>query len=199
MNFAFYGRVSTEDAQDPVASRGWQLDRARALIEPVGGLVVEEFFDVGQSRSLPWPRRPEARRLLETLKDPDRGFVAVVVGEHARAFYGNQFSLTLPTLSYYGVSLWVPEVGDAVDPDSDAHDLVMTVFGGMSKAERARIRVRVKSAMYNLARTTDRYLGGRPPLRLPACRCRASPQPFQGCRRSAAPSPGTSSRHSPRG
>ena len=31
--FAFYGRVSTEDQQDPEASRNWQTARARALIE----------------------------------------------------------------------------------------------------------------------------------------------------------------------
>ena len=37
MKFAFYGRVSTEDAQDPEVSLGWQLRRARALIDPAGG------------------------------------------------------------------------------------------------------------------------------------------------------------------
>jgi hypothetical protein len=52
MRFAFYGRVSTEDQQDPQASKGWQLSRARSLIEPAGGRIVAEFFDVGLSRSL---------------------------------------------------------------------------------------------------------------------------------------------------
>lgn len=140
MNFAFYGRVSTEDAQGPVASRGWQMDRAKSVIETVGGVIVAEFFDVGQSRSVPWPRRPEAQRLLEAIKDPDRGFEAVVIGEPQRAFYGNQYSLTLP-LDYYGVALWVPEIGNAVDPHSDAHDLVMTLFGGMSNLARVAGRV----------------------------------------------------------
>jgi DNA invertase Pin-like site-specific DNA recombinase len=60
MRFAFYGRVSTEDHQDEQASRGWQLRRARQLIEPGGGAIVAEFFDVGHSRSLPWQRRPQA-------------------------------------------------------------------------------------------------------------------------------------------
>lgn len=77
--FAFYGRVSTEDQQDPASSRGWQLSRATQLIEPADGEVVAEFFDVGQSRSLPWSRRPEACRLLKLLADPDRGFDAVVL------------------------------------------------------------------------------------------------------------------------
>jgi hypothetical protein len=33
MQFAFYGRASTEDQQDPEASRNWQLIRAKALVE----------------------------------------------------------------------------------------------------------------------------------------------------------------------
>jgi hypothetical protein len=93
--FAFYGRVSTEDQQDPMSSRNWQLARSRQIIEP-DGEVVAEFFDIGQSRSLPWKRRPEAARLLETFRDPERGFDAVVIGEPRRAFYGNQFGLTFP-------------------------------------------------------------------------------------------------------
>ena len=130
--FAFYGRVSTEDQQDPDASRGWQLARSRSLIEPHGGLVVSEFFDEGQSRSLPWVRRPQASALLTALRDPRRPFDAVVIGEPARAFYGNQFSLTFPVLTHFDVELWVPEVGGKVDPGSEAHDLVMSLYGGMS-------------------------------------------------------------------
>jgi DNA invertase Pin-like site-specific DNA recombinase len=81
MQFAFYGRVSTEDQQDPRASRNWQITRARQLIEPAGGEIIAEFFDVSQSRSLPWSRRPQAAKLLEALGDSDRGFDAVVIGE----------------------------------------------------------------------------------------------------------------------
>ena len=59
--FAFYGRVSTEDQQDPEASRNWQLARARALIER-HGQVEAEYFDIGQSQSIPWKRRPQLPR-----------------------------------------------------------------------------------------------------------------------------------------
>jgi site-specific DNA recombinase len=163
LRFAFYGRVSTEDAQDPEASRSWQKRRALDLITPHGGVLVTDYFDVGQSRSLPWKRRPEASRLLADVTARDRGFDAVVIGEPARAFYGPQFALTFPVLTHYGVGLWVPEVGGAVDPGSEAHDLVMTLFGGMSKGERARIQMRVRTAMSALAQDTSRYLGGRPP------------------------------------
>lgn len=47
---------------------------------------------------------------------------------------------------HYGVQLWVPEVGER-STRSEAHDLVMSVFGGMSKGERNRIRIRVRTAM----------------------------------------------------
>ena len=163
MRFAFYGRVSTEDQQDPESSRAWQLSRANALIEPHDGLIVAEFFDIGQSRSLPWARRPRAAALLAALARPDREFDAVVIGEPQRAFYGNQFGLTFPLFVHYGVQLWVPEVGGPLDPDNEAHDLVMSVFGGMSKGERNRIKLRVRTAMATQTKIEGRFLGGRPP------------------------------------
>jgi site-specific DNA recombinase len=160
---AFYGRVSTEDRQSPDDSIAWQRAAARALLEAHGGEIVAEYLDVGVSRSLPWSRRPEAARLLADCARLDRGFDAVVIGEPQRAFAGTQYGLTAPLLWHHGVELWVPEVGGRVDPDSEAHDLVMSLFGGLSKAERARIQRRVKTAMTTLARAGDRYMGGRPP------------------------------------
>ena len=87
------------------------------MVEPAGCTIVDEFFDLGTSvfavAAAPggqlayWPR----------CCDPDRGFDGVVIGEPQRAFYGNQFSLTFPLFTHYGVQLWVPEVGGPVDPD----------------------------------------------------------------------------------
>src|SRR5580693_1646457 len=182
--FGFLGRVSTEDNQDPQASYNWQKSRSRALIEPAGGILVADYFDIGQSRSLPWKRRPRAAQLLADLADPGRGFDAVVIGEPQRAFYGNQYSLVMPVFAHYGVGLWVPEVGGPIDPDSEAHDLIMSVFGGLSKGERSRIKLRVRAAMSAPAA-----------LRLPAHRRRAAPQPGQGRRRQAPAQTGTRPRH----
>jgi DNA invertase Pin-like site-specific DNA recombinase len=175
--FAFYGRVSTEDQQDPASSKQWQMSRARSIIEPTGGVIVAEFFDVGQSRSLPWKRRPEASALLEALRRPDRGFEAVVVGEPARAFYGQQFGDTFPVLTHFSCELWVPEVGGKVDPGSDAHDLLMGLYGGMAKGERNRIKVRVRSAMAAQAQHEGRFLGGRPPYGYRLADAGAHPNP----------------------
>jgi DNA invertase Pin-like site-specific DNA recombinase len=163
LNFAFYGRVSTEDNQDPDSSLNWQVSLASSLITPRGGVIIERFFDIGQSRSLPWQRRPEATRLLAALRNPGRSFTAVVIGEPHRAFYGNQFGLTMPLFTHYAVQLWVPEVGGPIDQDNEAHELVMSVFGGMSKGERNRIKVRVRTAMASQTQLEGRYLGGRPP------------------------------------
>ena len=191
IRFGFYGRVSTEDQQDPESSRGWQLTRSRTLIEPRGGVIVAEFFDIDKSRSIPWQRRPHATALLAELKNPDRGFDAVVIGEPHRAFYGNQYGLTFPLFEHYGVPLWVPEVGGPIDPDNEAHDLVMSVFGGMSKGERNRIKIRVRTAMATQAE--DRRPVPRRPaaVRLPARGRGAAPEPGQGRRRQAAARAGT--------
>ncbi|MFF3331706.1 hypothetical protein ACFYWX_19405 [Streptomyces sp. NPDC002888] len=48
---------------------------------------------------------------------------------------------------HYGLPLCVPEVGGAIDPDNEANTLIVSVFGGMSKSERNRLKVRVHTAM----------------------------------------------------
>jgi hypothetical protein len=60
---AFYGRVSTEDHQDPVTSLARQQAQAAALVAG-HGRIVAEFFDIGQSRTLAWARRPQAAALV---------------------------------------------------------------------------------------------------------------------------------------
>ena len=87
LRLAFYGRVSTEDWQGPVTSRARQLQQAVMLI---GGhrVIVAEFFDAGESRTLPWARRAQAASWWRRLADPDRGWDAIVIGESERAFYG---------------------------------------------------------------------------------------------------------------
>jgi site-specific DNA recombinase len=110
LRFAFYGRVSTEDWQDPVTSRARQREQAGALVRGHGAMAAE-FFDVGQSRSVAWGRRPQAAALVAALADPDRGWDAVVVGEYEGAFYGSRYALMAPLFEHYGVQLWMPEAG----------------------------------------------------------------------------------------
>ncbi len=144
------------------------------------------FFDIGQSRALPWKRRPRALGLMAALTDPRRGFNAVVIGEPQRAFYGSRFGNTFPHFTHYGVPLGVPEVGGAIDPDNEAHDLITSVFCGMSKDERNRTKIRVHSAMAAPAPMEGRFLGRPPALRLPARGPGPSSQPRQGRHRQAS-------------
>jgi site-specific DNA recombinase len=162
LRFAFYGRVSTEDWQDPVTSRARQLAQAVMLVAG-RGVVVAEFFDTGQSRVLAWPRRPQAAALVAALADPDRGWDAVVIGEYERAFYGSQYASMAPLFEHYGVSLWTPEVGGRVDWHAEDHEQTMLALGLSSKREITRTRIRVRTAMAAQTLEQGRYLGGRPP------------------------------------
>ena len=162
LRFAFYGRVSTEDHQDPVTSRARQRGQAAALVAGRGPIVAE-FFDIGQSRALAWARRPQAAALVAALADPDRGWEAVVVGEYERAFYGGQYSAMAPLFEHYGVQLWTPEVGGRAGAGVEDHEQTMLALGNQSKREITRTRIRVRTAMATQTREQGRYLGGRPP------------------------------------
>jgi len=162
LRFVFYGRVSTEDRQDPVTSRARQRDQAAALVAG-RGRVVAEFFDIGQSRVLAWARRPQAAALFAALADPDRGWDAVVIGEYERAFYGGQYASMAPLFEHYGVQLWTPEVGGRIDFHAEDHEQTMLALGLRSKREITRTRIRVRTAMAAQTREQGRYLGGRPP------------------------------------
>ncbi|MEV8562847.1 recombinase family protein [Streptomyces sp. NPDC051917] len=157
--FAFYGRVSTEDHQDPATSRAWQVLRAQALVSG-HGRIVAELFDTGRSRTIPWARRPEAAALLAAMADPDRDFDAIVIGSSERAFYGNQFATMAPLFDHYGIEVWVPELGGAVDPQTAGQEELMILLGILSKREIARARIRTRAAMTVQARDQGRYLGG---------------------------------------
>jgi DNA invertase Pin-like site-specific DNA recombinase len=160
---AFYGRCSTEDNQDPETSHGWQSGNARKFVEPLGAEIVADYFDIGQSRSVPWDRRPEASRLLTALKDPRRGWSAIVVGEGTRCWFGNQFSLIAPRFAAYGVDLWVPELGGKFDARNPSHKMLMSVLGGMSESERQHVQARVRAAMDAQVINEGRHQGGRAP------------------------------------
>ena len=162
LRFAFYGRVSTEDHQDPVTSRARQRDQADALVAG-HGRIVADFFDAGETRVLPWSRRPQAAALLVAMADPDRGFDVIVIGEYERAFYGAQYSQMAPLFEHYGIQLWTPEAGGRVDFQAEEQEQMMLALGWQSKREITRTRIRVRTAMAAQTREQGRYLGGRPP------------------------------------
>ena len=162
LRFVFYGRVSTEDWQDPVMSRARQREQAGALVRG-HGMIVAELFDVGESRTVAWARRPQAAALVAQLADPDRGWDAIVIGEYERAFYGSQYAAMAPLFEHYGVQLWMPEAGGRIDYASEHDEKTMTGLGLSSKREITRTSIRFRTAMAVQAREQGRYLGGRPP------------------------------------
>ena len=66
-----------------------------------------------------------------------------------------------PHPTHYGIELWVPELGGRIDPDSEGHEMLMGLFGGLSKAERRRLQIRTRNAMLAHG-AVGRWLGGRP-------------------------------------
>ncbi|WP_328663150.1 recombinase family protein [Nocardia salmonicida] len=157
---AFYGRCSTEDNQDPETSYRWQLGNAEKFVD---GTIVTSYFDICQSRSVPWHRRTHANRLLEDLRNPDRGWTGIVVGEGTRCWFGNQFSLVAPRIHAYGVSIWVPELGGRFDPDNVTHSMMMNMLGGLSESERQHVQQRTRASMDAQVLNEGRHEGGRPP------------------------------------
>ena len=133
LRFAFYGRVSTEDYQDPVSSRRWQVDFAAELVAG-RGRIVAQYFDVGYSREVSWAARPEAARLLAALADPDRGFKAIVVGEYTRAFHGSQAINLAPLLQTHGAP--APSGTGPADGAVGAVDLRPAVGGVPHRRDR---------------------------------------------------------------
>jgi len=107
LRFAFYGRVSTEDYQDPVTSRARQLGQAAALVAG-SGQITAEFFDAGQSRVLPWARRPQASASVAAMADPDRLADAGPHPNKAHAAWGRR--------------AW------RLDPDPDTAPVVQWIF-----------------------------------------------------------------------
>ena len=117
LRFAFYGRVSTEDWQDPVTSRARQLDQATALTAGYGR-ITGEYFDEGQS--------------LETPRDPDRvsSFLNIRVKDIEAVYAewsarGAEF-LTPPKQHQFEKRCYIRdpdghliEVGQTTDPEGD--------------------------------------------------------------------------------
>ena len=141
---AFYHRCSTEDNQDPETSRAWQLNNATKFVQPLGGHIAAEFFDIGQSQSVPWEHREAPSALLSQLRNEARGWTGVVVGEGTRCWFGNQFSLTAPRFEAYGLDVWVPELGGRFDSHNASHKMLMSVLGGMSESERQHVQASVR-------------------------------------------------------
>jgi site-specific DNA recombinase len=145
-----------------VSSRAWRYEAAADLVAG-HGVIVAEYFDIGRSRRLPWPQRPQAANLLDAIADPGRRFDAIVVGEYERAFAGDQLIQLLPMLDQHRVQVWLPEAGGPINVDDPAHRALILLLGHQSRREILRSGFRTTAAMRAQTRDQGRHLGGRPP------------------------------------
>ena len=158
-----YCRTSTDDQQNPEESLRWQLSRASALIVGTGGDRVGH----PRHRRLPVRSLAPASRSGPTHRSnsPTRLGAGPGSSSASRSEPSGRRAKcrTSCRSSHTGASSsGCPKSVVPVDPESEAHDLLMSLFGGLSKAERNRLRVRVRTSMKAMA-PEGRYLGGRPP------------------------------------
>jgi hypothetical protein len=115
------------------------------------------------------------------MADPDRGFDAIVIGEHERASYGGQYAAMAPLFEHYGIQLWTPESSGPIDFLAGQHEQMMLALGWQSKREITRTRDAGPHRMAAKTREQGRYLGGPATVRGIGWRMRAAPE--QGTRR----------------
>jgi site-specific DNA recombinase len=162
LRFVFYGRVSTEDWQDPVTSRARQREQAGALVRG-DGQIVAEFFDARQSRTVAWAAVRKRHGWPPCWRIPAGAGTRSWPGSTSGRSTAAQYAAMAPLFEHYGVRLWMPEADGRVDFASEHDEHAMTVLGLSSKREVTRTSIRVRTAMAVQAREQGRYLGGRPP------------------------------------
>ena len=157
-----YAPTSTTDQQNPEESLRWQLDAARTL-RAGRAEIVAVAHDKETSRSLPWSQRKGSARPTRRLyRTPPRSGPAswsaspsVPLATRARS------RLCSPSSATTASSCGCPSSGGPVDPASEIHDIILLLFGGLSRAER-------NSSGCGSGRpcgpcTGGALLGGRPP------------------------------------
>jgi hypothetical protein len=176
LRFAFYGRVSTADRQEPAVSRRWQYEVATDTIGDAGS-IVRDFFDIGCSRSIPWPDRPQARALLEAVAAPGRDFDAIVIGGADRAFSGGQLQQILPILNRHGVALWLPELDGPLDAGNPVHQALILILGHDARRESPTGPVPDPDRYEGVGPRRGPFPGRAPAVWLPARGRRTASQP----------------------
>jgi site-specific DNA recombinase len=88
MRFAFYGRVSTEDNQDPTLSLPRQLANCERAVTEAGGRIVAHYYDV-ESGAMHLDARGSGKGLadLDIPISRDGGLVDLIEEASSRAFH----------------------------------------------------------------------------------------------------------------
>ena len=178
VRFAFYGRTSTAEFQDPASSRAWQREIAEAVIAG-HGTITDEFFESG-ARGGCRGRGARGGRVVGGAADADASFDAVVVGEYERAFADRQFSGSRRCWRSRGAGVaaggrWPGRSG------SPAHRALVQVLGAQSQREVVRSRHRMRSRDVGTGARAGPLPGRATAVRVSVGRRRSAPEP--GARR----------------
>jgi len=149
MKTALYGRVSTNNGQDPEM----QLRELREYCERRGWEVSGEYVDVGISGAK--EKRPELDKLLADAHK--RHFDAVVVWRFDR--FARSVSHLLRALeTFRSLDIEFVSLSEQVDTSTPTGKMVFTVLGAVAELERSLIAERVRAGLRN-ARAKGRKLG----------------------------------------
>jgi site-specific DNA recombinase len=170
--FAFYGRVSTEDNQDPTLSIPRQLTSCERAVGQIGGRIVAHYYDVesGAARfearcsgrglrgfDIPIPRRGGLQELIVDAGSAD--FVAVVC-ESINRFSRNP-SVTFQAedeLRSFNVKLWPI---DEPWEESFGSIVLRHVNVGLARGYLYELKVKSRQGLETAARQ-GRHVGGKP-------------------------------------
>jgi hypothetical protein len=160
IRFAFYGRTVATNRRSEIA-KARQLQIAQALIGPLDGQIVAEFFDTSTPGSRCWHQREQAEALLTAISKPGRAFDAVVIAEAGAVGLLRDHWL-LAIFNRYGLRVWLPELAGPFDEGNRDHRTLLAVLDGAGAGDNERIRARVRASM-NRLRLEGRMVGGPHP------------------------------------
>lgn len=167
---AFYGRVSTEDNQDPTLSLPRQLANCEQALGRIGGRIVAHYYDVesgasaldsrGSGRGLRGFEIPIPRDggLLDLLQDSRSGTFQVVIAESISRFSRNP-SVTFRAeeeLLDAGVRLWAT---DEPWEESFGSIVLRHVNVGLARGFLHELKVKSRQGIETAARQ-GRHAGG---------------------------------------
>lgn len=156
-----YARVSTEEQ-----AKGYGIDagkkRAKRYIDKKEWAHIHTFADEGVSGSLPWPERPDLKRLMELAQQDPRPFDVVVVpegrviGRADRAYYPWVWKLE-------DLGVFVADAKLDIDNTTDEGRDKMREEANYAFKEYTRIRARTQGGIQEHAEDGG-YTGGYVPF-----------------------------------
>ncbi|MGI5165622.1 hypothetical protein ACQEU3_14800 [Spirillospora sp. CA-253888] len=142
LRFALYGYALEQprDGRRPHAAQWWDQQTARTVIEPRGGKITAEYFDILSTNDgepievlqTAWGQRPQARALIDDL--PADVFDAVIIARVTfRTFAATPLWDVVELLARHGKQLWTGETGGPLDPASRRDVLLMKILAGANE------------------------------------------------------------------